>query len=272
MMQERLLWTSPRCRSSLKPDLRRLSLCVATIVCLRMCPVANADTEWEAFEPIVGDVQRGSSDTGPWEDVEAGDIMPACTWLKLGPALPSTVTICLRGTLPDCENCVPAEYDAYIPGVPFRIHLRERSSPAFVDIHPDDGVVLELEETGMCSGDDHCGIGTAFAEGYVFDEGGTPSDVTDFRVDYDPEQGTAKYWNYPDSFGQLATTPLLGPDVGETFYVSPGQMITYYDDGSHTYSSSIPTVSEWGLLIFALLASAVGTVMFGRRRYGSARA
>ena len=36
--------------------------------------------------------------------------------------------------------------------------------------------------------------------------------------------------------------------------------------------SSIPRLSEWGLLIFALLAAAVGTVMFGRRRYRSARA
>lgn len=55
------------------------------------------------------------------------------------------------------------------------------------------------------------------------------------------------------------TTPLTGtlPRTGE---------VTFYPVGV------IPTVSEWGLLIFALLAAAVGTVMFGRRRCGSARA
>ena len=96
------------------------------------------------------------------------------------------------------------------------------------------------------------------------------------------QTGPSSYPHYIDGFFSDALTPPTAPPVPARAYQNPERDVHFdpYDDGEgweidlklgggvvvHANKRTIPTVSEWGLIILTQLLLIAGTIIFARRR------
>ncbi len=104
------------------------------------------------------------------------------------------------------------------------------------------------------------------------------------------EPGDTIRWLWVEGFHNVVSGFPESGDAGELFFSGPPTAVpgitfefTFNEPGVYGYhchphealgmissitvnASAIPTVSEWGLIVMALLALTAGTIVFGRRR------
>jgi hypothetical protein len=182
-----------------------------------------------------GTVERGDSATGPWTPVASGTSIPFNKYLKI--AAGTKAQLCRKGT-PGCKNYKGT------PVLPNNcvIWLRKASTAgqaeSFIDIAdvPGNNATVLLEQYGVCSGGLHCGVAAPNASAEVTTDTASPLATTFFQTNY-VSGGSVEFCNYSASASSLSASPLVGPNVGQSFPVSPGQKITFSAGGIHAMSA-----------------------------------
>ncbi len=223
---------------------------------------------------VSGGVGKSNNPNGPWDPVSEGDVLSTCTYI----ILPGNYTWIRWQRVGGCGNKGEAGTGLSRTKI---LHVGTEITDGPEAVFPFGAIDLVLvgaeggesesdatiHEEENCYGTGHCGFNTTLAQAAPLDPT-PPGEITSF-YGRALQSGTGEmqvtFYNLPSSPIPIGTTPLLGPYVGQILPVSPGQSITYYADGSFVYSSGIPTVGEWGLIILGVALAGAGTLVLRRR-------
>lgn len=208
-----------------------MSLLALVVGLSLLCTNVAVSSDWfvQSHNGMVGASTTGP--LGPYTQVANGQVLRSCTWVDVRPG--ADLRLCKVGTLFNCDNYVGKFIDPP-PGIGQIQHLRVPESPAFIDIWEQNSGTDILDEYGECIGEDeHCGLGVADADGNavladasVLEDAQGDGDLTTFRMDYDADERSVRFCNFPYSFSDLEVNVYEGPNADQTFILEPGSFIT----------------------------------------------